>query len=55
MEQMVKQINEQAAAEGKGHFRFKTVPQNAHTLSMGCCRCARRSGTRPQVFRELPA
>ena len=31
MEQMVKQINEQAAAEGKGQFQFKTVPQGAAT------------------------
>jgi NAD(P)-dependent dehydrogenase (short-subunit alcohol dehydrogenase family) len=31
MEQMVKQINEQAAAEGKGPFEFKTVPQGAAT------------------------
>ena len=31
MEQMVKQINEQAAAEGKGPFQFKTVPQGAAT------------------------
>jgi hypothetical protein len=31
MEQMVKQINEEAAAEGKGPFQFKTVPQGAAT------------------------
>jgi len=31
LEQMVKQINEQAAAEGKGTFQFKTVPQGATT------------------------
>jgi NAD(P)-dependent dehydrogenase (short-subunit alcohol dehydrogenase family) len=31
MEAMVKQINEQAAAEGKGPFEFKTVPQGAAT------------------------
>jgi NAD(P)-dependent dehydrogenase (short-subunit alcohol dehydrogenase family) len=31
LEQMVKQINEQAAAEGKGLFQFKTVPQGAAT------------------------
>ncbi|WP_263366464.1 SDR family NAD(P)-dependent oxidoreductase [Edaphobacter bradus] len=31
LEQMVKQINEQAAAEGKGPFQFKTVPQGAAT------------------------
>jgi NAD(P)-dependent dehydrogenase (short-subunit alcohol dehydrogenase family) len=31
MEQMVKQINEQAAAEGKGPFEFKTVRQGAAT------------------------
>ncbi len=31
MEQMVKQINEQAAAAGKGPFEFKTVPQGAAT------------------------
>ncbi len=31
VEQMVKQINEQAAAEGKGAFQFKTVPQGAAT------------------------
>jgi NAD(P)-dependent dehydrogenase (short-subunit alcohol dehydrogenase family) len=31
MEQMIKQINEQAAAEGKGPFEFKTVPQGAAT------------------------
>jgi NAD(P)-dependent dehydrogenase (short-subunit alcohol dehydrogenase family) len=31
MEQMVKQINEQAAAEGKGPFQFKTIPQGAAT------------------------
>jgi NAD(P)-dependent dehydrogenase (short-subunit alcohol dehydrogenase family) len=31
MEQMLKQINEQAAAEGKGPFQFKTVPQGAAT------------------------
>ncbi len=31
LEQMVKQINEQAAAEGKGPFEFKTVPQGAAT------------------------
>jgi NAD(P)-dependent dehydrogenase (short-subunit alcohol dehydrogenase family) len=30
-EQMVNQINEQAAAEGKGPFQFKTVPQGAAT------------------------
>src|SRR6202034_1098495 len=29
MEQMIKQINEQAAAAGKGPFEFKTVPQGA--------------------------
>jgi hypothetical protein len=27
MEQMLKQINEQAAAEGKEPFQFKTVPR----------------------------
>jgi NAD(P)-dependent dehydrogenase (short-subunit alcohol dehydrogenase family) len=31
LEQMVKQINEQAAAEGKGPFEFKTVAQGAAT------------------------
>jgi hypothetical protein len=31
LEQMVEQINEQAAAEGKGPFQFKTVPQGAAT------------------------
>jgi NAD(P)-dependent dehydrogenase (short-subunit alcohol dehydrogenase family) len=31
VEQMVKQINEQAAARGKGPFEFKTVPQGAAT------------------------
>jgi NAD(P)-dependent dehydrogenase (short-subunit alcohol dehydrogenase family) len=31
LEQMVKQINEQAAAEGKKPFQFKTVPQGAAT------------------------
>jgi NAD(P)-dependent dehydrogenase (short-subunit alcohol dehydrogenase family) len=31
LEQMVHQINEQAAAEGKGPFEFKTVPQGAAT------------------------
>jgi NAD(P)-dependent dehydrogenase (short-subunit alcohol dehydrogenase family) len=31
LEQMVSQINEQAAAEGKGSFQFKTVPQGAAT------------------------
>ncbi len=31
LEQMVKQINEQAAAEGKGPFEFKTVRQGAAT------------------------
>jgi NAD(P)-dependent dehydrogenase (short-subunit alcohol dehydrogenase family) len=31
LEQMVKQINEQAAAEGKEPFQFKTVPQGAAT------------------------
>ncbi len=31
MEQMIKQINEQAAAKGKGPFEFKTVPQGAAT------------------------
>jgi hypothetical protein len=31
LEQMVKQINEHAAAEGKGPFEFKTVPQGAAT------------------------
>jgi NAD(P)-dependent dehydrogenase (short-subunit alcohol dehydrogenase family) len=31
IEQMVKQINEQAAAEGKEPFEFKTVPQGAAT------------------------
>jgi NAD(P)-dependent dehydrogenase (short-subunit alcohol dehydrogenase family) len=31
LEQMVKQINEQAAAEGKGPFQFKTIPQGAAT------------------------
>jgi NAD(P)-dependent dehydrogenase (short-subunit alcohol dehydrogenase family) len=31
LEQMVSQINEQAAAEGKGPFQFKTVPQGAAT------------------------
>jgi len=28
---MIKQINEQAAAEGKGAFQFKTIPQGAAT------------------------
>ena len=48
MEQMLKQINEQAAAEGKGPFQFKTVPQGAATsvwaavvalteISLPCC------------------
>jgi NAD(P)-dependent dehydrogenase (short-subunit alcohol dehydrogenase family) len=31
LEQMVKQINKQAAAEGKEPFQFKTVPQGAAT------------------------
>jgi NAD(P)-dependent dehydrogenase (short-subunit alcohol dehydrogenase family) len=31
MEQMIEQINEQAAAEGKEPFQFKTVPQGAAT------------------------
>jgi NAD(P)-dependent dehydrogenase (short-subunit alcohol dehydrogenase family) len=31
MEEMVNQINEQAAAAGKGPFEFKTVPQGAAT------------------------
>jgi NAD(P)-dependent dehydrogenase (short-subunit alcohol dehydrogenase family) len=31
MEQMVKQINEEAAAEGKEAFQFKTVPHGAAT------------------------
>jgi NAD(P)-dependent dehydrogenase (short-subunit alcohol dehydrogenase family) len=30
-EAMIKQINEQAAAEGKGSFEFKTIPQGAAT------------------------
>jgi hypothetical protein len=31
MEAMIKQINEQAVAEGKGPFEFKTIPQGAAT------------------------
>jgi NAD(P)-dependent dehydrogenase (short-subunit alcohol dehydrogenase family) len=31
LEQMVNQINEQAAAKGKGPFQFKTVPEGAAT------------------------
>ena len=31
MEAMIKQINEQAAAEGKGSFQFKTIPEGAAT------------------------
>ena len=31
LEQMIKQINEQAAGEGKGLFQFKTVPHGAAT------------------------
>ncbi len=31
MEAMIKQINDQAAAEGKGPFEFKTIPQGAAT------------------------
>jgi NAD(P)-dependent dehydrogenase (short-subunit alcohol dehydrogenase family) len=31
MEQMIKQINEEAVAEGKGPLEFKTVPQGAAT------------------------
>jgi NAD(P)-dependent dehydrogenase (short-subunit alcohol dehydrogenase family) len=31
MEAMIKQINEQAVAEGKGPFQFKTIPQGAAT------------------------
>ena len=31
IEAMLKQINEQAAAEGKGPVQFKTVPQGAAT------------------------
>jgi NAD(P)-dependent dehydrogenase (short-subunit alcohol dehydrogenase family) len=31
LEAMLKQINEQAAAEGKGSFEFKTIPQGAAT------------------------
>jgi NAD(P)-dependent dehydrogenase (short-subunit alcohol dehydrogenase family) len=31
MEAMIKQINDQAAAEGKGPFQFKTIPQGAAT------------------------
>ena len=31
LEQMINQINEQAAAEGKGQFQFKTAPQGAAT------------------------
>jgi hypothetical protein len=31
LEQMVDQINQQAAAAGKGPFEFKTVPQGAAT------------------------
>jgi NAD(P)-dependent dehydrogenase (short-subunit alcohol dehydrogenase family) len=31
IEAMIKQINEQAAAEGKGPFQFKTIPQGAAT------------------------
>jgi NAD(P)-dependent dehydrogenase (short-subunit alcohol dehydrogenase family) len=31
MEAMIKQISEQAAAEGKGPFQFKTIPQGAAT------------------------
>ena len=31
METMIKQINEQAAAQGKGAFQFKTIPQGAAT------------------------
>ncbi len=31
LEAMIKQINEQAAAEGKGPFQFKTIPQGAAT------------------------
>ena len=31
LEQMVKQINEEAAAAGKGPFEFETVPQGAAT------------------------
>jgi NAD(P)-dependent dehydrogenase (short-subunit alcohol dehydrogenase family) len=31
LEAMVKQIHEQAAAEGKGAFQFKTIPQGAAT------------------------
>jgi NAD(P)-dependent dehydrogenase (short-subunit alcohol dehydrogenase family) len=31
LEAMIKQINEQAAAEGKGSFEFKTIPQGAAT------------------------
>jgi NAD(P)-dependent dehydrogenase (short-subunit alcohol dehydrogenase family) len=31
IEAMIKQINEQAAADGKGSFEFKTIPQGAAT------------------------
>jgi NAD(P)-dependent dehydrogenase (short-subunit alcohol dehydrogenase family) len=31
LEQMIKQINEQAASEGKGPFQFKSIPQGAAT------------------------
>jgi NAD(P)-dependent dehydrogenase (short-subunit alcohol dehydrogenase family) len=31
LEAMIKQINQQAAAEGKGPFQFKTIPQGAAT------------------------
>ena len=31
LEAMLKQINEQAAAEGKGAFQFKTIPQGSAT------------------------
>src|SRR5882762_1734698 len=66
LEQMVEQINEQGAAEGKGPFQFKTVPQGAATsvwaavvalteISLPCCTLRSQivdTGLRPGIKRS---
>ena len=40
MEAMIKQINEQAAAEGKGAFQFEDDPARSRNFGVGRRRCS---------------
>ena len=53
IEKMIEQINQQRAAQGKGPYQFKTIPQRRCDFGVGCRSCSGRRDRR-LVLRGLP-